>query len=113
MIKFKIKKKFCENINTNLEKYFLKLDYYSILNVNHNATEIDIKKSYLYLAKKFHPDKYKGHPEIFKKICEAYHTLKDSHKREDYDKRMRYKIKKKHKQKATAQEESKQTVQEF
>lgn len=106
MIKFKFKKCFCESVKQNLEKDFLKLDYYSILNINKHAGELEIKKSYLHLAKRFHPDKYKGPPEIFKKISEAYHTLKDNHKREEYNKKMRFKIRKKNKSKNSQHQKS-------
>ena len=78
---------FCNK--TKIEKEFLKLDYYSILKVNSNSSTNEIRKSYFQLAKKFHPDKYKGTSEIFKKITEAYKILKDEKKREEYNKKMR------------------------
>ena len=34
-----------------------KRDYYSVLGVNRDATEEDIKKSYRRMAMKFHPDR--------------------------------------------------------
>jgi curved DNA-binding protein len=63
-------------------------DYYSILGVNKNATDDDIKKAYRKLAQKFHPDKNKGDKtaeEKFKDISEAYEVLKDADKRRKYD----------------------------
>lgn len=62
-------------------------DYYSILGVDRNANQDDIKKSYRKLALKWHPDKNKD-PEavdMFKKIGEAYDTLSDPEKRKVYD----------------------------
>jgi hypothetical protein len=118
-------KKFCDkssksdssDSHTPSEKEFLKLDYYSILNINKNASDTDIKKSYFVLAKKFHPDKFKGSPEIFRKISDAYNTLRDPHKREEYNKRMKHKIKKKYgKHKDDEKSDSKdktQNMQEF
>ena len=99
------RKYFCENLNkNNLEQDFLKLDFYSILNLNKNSTEVDIKKSYFILAKKFHPDKFKGSSEIFKKITDAYSTLRDPLKREEYNKRLKIKMRKKYKQQASDNE---------
>ena len=54
------------------------MDYYQILEVLPTANEAQMKKSYLKLAKKYHPDVYKGvNPEHFKKVLEAYSTLKN------------------------------------
>jgi len=40
----------------------------------------------LKLAKKYHPDVYKGeNKDHFKRINEAYNTLKNPLKRKDYD----------------------------
>lgn len=63
-------------------------DYYKILGVNENADEKEIKSAYRKLAVKYHPDKNKGNKnaeEQFKEISEAYDTLSDSSKREQYD----------------------------
>jgi len=62
---------------------------YKILEVENNATEEDIKKSYRRLAMKFHPDKNPDNPQEaevnFKKIAEAYAILSDPAKRRNYD----------------------------
>jgi len=34
------------------------MDFYDILEVSYNATDKEIKKSYLKLAKRYHPDVY-------------------------------------------------------
>ena len=63
-------------------------EFYSILGVSENASQDDIKKAYRKLAKQFHPDKNLDNPQAsarFKEISEAYETLGDPHKREDYD----------------------------
>jgi DnaJ-class molecular chaperone len=59
-------------------------DYYSILGVNKNATEAEIKTAFKKLGLKHHPDKG-GDEEKFKEINEAYSTLKDPQKRKQYD----------------------------
>ena len=59
-------------------------DYYKVLNVNKNASEDDIKKSYKKLAREHHPDRG-GNAEKFKEISEAYDILSDTQKRQQYD----------------------------
>lgn len=61
---------------------------YEILEVNENATQEEIKKSYRKLAKKYHPDINSGDPEAenkFKEINGAYEVLGDKEKRKKYD----------------------------
>lgn len=63
-------------------------DYYSILGVNRNATQDEIKKAYRKLAVQYHPDKNPGNKqaeEKFKEINEAYDVLKDEQKKAAYD----------------------------
>jgi len=65
-----------------------KKDYYEILGIDRNASEDDIKRSYRRLALKFHPDKNPGNKEAeekFKEASEAYEVLRDSEKRELYN----------------------------
>ncbi|RXG68075.1 DnaJ-like protein subfamily B member 9 [Armadillidium vulgare] len=49
-------------------------DYYSILGVNRNAKDREIKKAFRKLAMKYHPDKNKeeGAEQKFQEIAEAY-----------------------------------------
>lgn len=60
-------------------------NYYEILEVEENATEEQIKKSYRSLSKKYHPDVNPNGAEKFKEIAEAYETLGDAEKRKRYD----------------------------
>lgn len=62
-------------------------DYYSILNVDKNASQDDIKHAYRRLARKYHPDvsKEPNAEEHFKNVQEAYEVLKDAEKRNAYD----------------------------
>lgn len=64
-----------------------KRDYYDILGIDKNATNEEIRKAYRTLAKKYHPDvsKEKNAEDEFKKVQEAYETLKDEQKRSAYD----------------------------
>ncbi|MBI2137046.1 molecular chaperone DnaJ [Candidatus Woesearchaeota archaeon] len=62
-------------------------DYYEILGLQRNATKDEVRKAYLRLAKKHHPDlnKEAGAAEKFKEINEAASVLGDEKKREQYD----------------------------
>lgn len=60
-------------------------DYYKILEVNENSSEEEIKKSYRNLSKKYHPDVNPNGSDKFKEIAEAYETLGDNQKKEQYD----------------------------
>jgi curved DNA-binding protein len=62
-------------------------DYYQILGVPRDADKSDIKKAYRKLARKYHPDvnSEASAEEKFKQVNEAYEVLKDSDKRQAYD----------------------------
>lgn len=60
-------------------------DFYKILNIEKNATEDEIRKSYKKLALQYHPDKNNGSDERFKEIAEAYSVLSDKDKKAQYD----------------------------
>src|SRR4051812_36583756 len=64
-----------------------KQDYYSVLEVDRAASKADIKKAYLKLARKYHPDVNKdpGAEERFKEAKEAFEILSDDDKRVAYD----------------------------
>jgi DnaJ-class molecular chaperone len=62
--------------------------FYNILGVTENSTKDEIKKAFRSLSMKHHPDKNPGNPDstkIFQKITEAYETLGDEQKRQEYD----------------------------
>lgn len=64
------------------------MDFYSILEIDRWASKEDIKKAYRKLAMKYHPDRNawdKTAEEKFKQINEAYSTLSDDSKRQQYD----------------------------
>ena len=64
-------------------------NYYDILGISKDSSHETIKKAYRKLAVKYHPDKNpndKVAEDKFRKITEAYETLKDPVKRQNYDK---------------------------
>jgi len=61
------------------------MDYYKTLGVNKNASQDELKKAYRRLAMQNHPDRTGGDDTKFKQINEAYDTLKDPAKRQEYD----------------------------
>lgn len=67
-------------------------DFYAALGVSENASEDEIKKAYRSLAMKYHPDRNKeaGAAEKFKDVNEAYQTLSDPKKRQEYDMLRKY-----------------------
>ena len=65
-----------------------KRDFYTVLGVNRDASEEEIKKAYRKLAMKHHPDRNpddKASEEKFKEAKEAYEILTDPKKKTAYD----------------------------
>jgi len=62
-------------------------DYYAMLNVSHEASMKEIKRSFRKLAMGYHPDKNKseGAQMIFQELSEAYSVLGDAEKKAEYD----------------------------
>lgn len=60
------------------------MDYYQILGVNENASQDEIRSAYKKLAMKNHPDRG-GDTKRFQEISQAYDTLSDDNKRQEYD----------------------------
>ncbi|KAF4547438.1 DnaJ C terminal domain-containing protein 3 [Elsinoe fawcettii] len=63
-------------------------DYYKLLNIDRDASDRDIKRSYRRLSKKYHPDKNPGDETVAKKfveIADAYEALSDKDLRRIYD----------------------------
>lgn len=63
-------------------------NFYDILGINEKASKDEIKKAYRNLQMKWHPDRNLGCQEsqsMTQQINEAYETLGDDQKREEYD----------------------------
>lgn len=58
--------------------------FYTVLGLEKDATAAEIRKAYLVLSRKEHPDRG-GDPEKFKEISKAYECLSDPDKRARYD----------------------------
>ena len=64
--------------------------HYEILQVECTANPVEIRKSYLSLVKKVHPD-HNPHPsagQAFDKLQQAYLILKDPIARKEYDRQL-------------------------
>ena len=61
------------------------IDYYKALNVDTEAPIEDIKKKYIVLAKKYHPDQKTGNTEMFQLVSKAYEVLSNKETRKEYD----------------------------
>lgn len=66
------------------------VDHFQVLEVPQYCSDEDVKKSYLRLAKQWHPDinKQPNATEKFKAISEAYEVLKDDVQRSHYRARL-------------------------
>lgn len=64
-------------------------NFYEVLRVRTNASQEQIRKAFMELVSKYHPDVYKGDKIYAERytavINEAYSILKDPEKRRDYD----------------------------
>lgn len=62
-------------------------NYYKILEVSENATQVEIKRAYRALAKKYHPDRSSvaSASQLFSEINEAYEVLSDTVQKSQYD----------------------------
>ena len=62
-------------------------NFYDILGVSKDASEQEIKKAYRALSLEFHPDRNSSveATEKFQEISQAYETLSDPQKKEEYD----------------------------
>ncbi len=64
-------------------------NFYEVLRVRTNATSDQIKRAFIELVSKYHPDVYKGDKLYAERytaiVTEAYSVLKDPDKRYEYD----------------------------
>ena len=64
------------------------MDFYSVLGLSTDASLTDIKRAYRRLARRYHPGINPGDraaEEMFRRVSEAYETLVDPRRREQYD----------------------------
>merc|ERR1712174_10042 len=69
-------------------------NYYKILGIENDATKTEIQKAYKKLVLKTHPDRFPGEKskeEEFKVLNEAYSTLLNAEKREEYNRSLNVK----------------------
>lgn len=64
------------------------MDFYIILGVERSASSGDVERAYTRLARRYHPDLNPGDgaaEAFFRRVTEAYETLRDPARRERYD----------------------------
>jgi DnaJ-class molecular chaperone len=70
------------------------VNFYEVLNVSSNTPAADVKQQYYALARKYHPDRFRGKGEValqarlesaFARVTQAYETLMDVSLRTAYD----------------------------
>jgi len=61
------------------------INYYATLGVLPTSSQDEIRASFRQLVKRFHPDMRGGNASIFARIREAYDTLSEPEKREQFD----------------------------
>ena len=94
--------------------HYTTMDHYQILEVLPSAPDTDMRKAFLKLAKRYHPDVYHGsNKDHFKKVLDAYNTLKNPVKRSDYDKHNRIKAMKGNKEYQAYERKMRSEGQEF
>jgi len=72
----------------NQQNIIMTKNYYELLGVNENASQEEIKKAYRTLSLKCHPDRNlndNGAKEKFQALNQAYETLSDAEKKQEYD----------------------------
>lgn len=65
-----------------------KVNYYEILNVSKDASDVEIKRAFRRLSLELHPDKSENsdNDSKYKQVVEAYNILGNSEKRDEYNK---------------------------
>ncbi|XP_068155018.1 uncharacterized protein [Drosophila tropicalis] len=68
-----------------------KENYYDVLNIPRNSDSQEIKRAFIELSKKYHPDANTktGNPEKFVIVCEAYQVLHKEPLRSQYDSQLK------------------------
>ena len=69
-------------------KYENEENWYEVLGVTRTATPSEVKRAYLKLCRKHHPDKG-GDKAMFQRINQANETLSDPRERALFDRRLR------------------------
>ena len=55
-----------------IPRFLTQKDYFKVLGVHESASQEEIRKQYLVLAKKYHPDTSETLSDVFKEVNEAY-----------------------------------------
>jgi len=86
-----------ETLDAFLTRISRAQSHYDVLAVTELASPTDIKNAYYQLARHYHPDRFRNHPDIqlhtrvesaFARITQAYETLKDERHRSNYDSKL-------------------------